>query len=184
MTETYKDKIMKSTTKQIEFNKFVEYLDLLDTCIYKCEAQKIINLALVHTDDDAQINTLKRIFNNKSINISPKYIDKNICPHCSKKNLINQNDDYVICGYTHKGYDWNGCGKDWCNNCSKKLCKQWGTDSLFNKLNRIHTNKCCRKHAEKMGADYLMEYCQCTGKYYKMDKYYGDGGLRYLYLNP
>lgn len=174
MQETYKDKILRNkiNTKQIEFNKFIEYLDLLDNCTYKNEAQKIVNLALNYTEDDAQISTLRRILNDKISNMNVKYNEKNICPHCSKKNFINNSDDYMICGYSHKGYDWNGCGKDWCNNCGKKLCKQWGADSLFNKLNRVHTIKCCKKHAEKMGADYLTEYCQCTRKYYKADKHY------------
>lgn len=172
--ETYKDKIInggpKINTAQIEFNKFIEYLELIDKCKYKNEAQKIIDPILTHTNDEAQVNTLKRILNNKISNNITKHNEKNTCPHCSKKNFVNNNDDYMICGYSHKGYDWNGCGKDWCNNCSKKLCKQWGTDSLFNKFNRVHTSKCCKKHAEKMGVDYLTEYCQCSGKYYKIDK--------------
>jgi hypothetical protein len=172
---TYKDKIMngvsKNNTKQIMFNEFIEYLDILDKCKYKNEAQKIIETIITNTNDDAQLSTLKRILDNKIQNIVLKYNDKNTCPHCNKKNFINTNDGYIICGYTSKGFDWNGCGKDWCNHCNKKLCKQWGTDSLFNKFNRIHTNKCCKKHAEKTGADYINEYCQCINepyKYYKL----------------
>lgn len=172
--ETYKDKIMntssKINTKQIMFHDFIEYLDVLDKCKYKNEAQKIVDNMMRETNDDAQVNTLKKILDNKIINNVIKQTDKHSCPHCNKKNFVNNNDDYTICGYTNKGYDWNGCGKDWCNICSKKLCKQWGTDSLFNKLNRVHTNKCCKKHAEKMGVDYLSEYCQCVNKYYKYHK--------------
>lgn len=171
MMETYRDKTLSNTkinTKQIEFDAFVEYLNLLDKCKYKCDAQKVMDSIINKTNDDAQVSTLKRIVNNKLQNV--KQYEKNVCPHCSRRNHLSNTDDYVICGYTNKGFDWNGCGKDWCNCCSKKLCKQWGNDSLFNVINRIHTNKCCKKHATKNGADYLGEYCQCKNKYYKINK--------------
>jgi hypothetical protein len=166
---TYKDKILnKYHIKCITLNEFLEYLDKLDKCTYKQDTQKIIDVIIKNTDDEAQISTLKRIIDSKPQNI--KHNDKNTCPHCNKKNfIINPEDDYVICGYTHKGYDWNGCGKDWCNVCCKKLCKQWGTDALYNKFNRVHTAKCCKKHAEKLGVNYE-DYCQCSNKPYKIDR--------------
>ena len=164
--DTYKDKIL-SGSKQMDLNKFIDYLEIMNKCKYKNETQKIIDSVINSINDDAQISALKRIIGTKPQNIGPKLNEKHKCPHCNKKNNIVGTDDYIICGYTNKGYDWNGCGKDWCNGCSKKLCKQWGTDSLFNRFNRIHTSKCCKKHAKKVGADYLTEYCQCTDKYYK-----------------
>jgi len=175
MMETYKDKIIngkpKSNMTQIEFNKFIEYLDILNTYEYKSEAQKLINSIIIKTNDDAQISTLKIIMDNKLPDNIIKQYKKCICPHCNKKNNINTNDDYMICGYTNKGFDWYGCGKDWCNCCSKKLCKQWATDTLFNIQNRIHNDKCCKKYALKLGEDYLNEYCQCKNKPYKINKY-------------
>jgi hypothetical protein len=166
MSETYKDKIMKPKNSSIEINKFIEYLGILDTFEYKNDAQKFVNSIISSTNDDAQLSTIRIILNNK---ISDRIIKQtNNCPHCNKKNNINPNDDYMICGYTSKGFDWNGCGKDWCYACSKKLCKQWGTDILYNKYNRVHNGKCCRKHANKNGEDYLMTYCQCHDKHYKV----------------
>ncbi len=174
MTDTYKDKMVngkpKCNTIQIEFNKFIEYLDILDKFEYKNEAYKFINSIVNQTNDDAQLSTFKIIMNNKLQDNIIKQNKKCICPHCNKKNNINNGDDYVICGYTNKGFDWYGCGKDFCNICSKKLCKQWGTDTLFNKYNRVHTDKCCKKHAIKIGEDYLKEYCQCKNKHYKINK--------------
>lgn len=171
---TYKDKIVngiaKNNTRQILFSEFMDYLDILDKCKYKNEANKIIESIIYNTNDDAQINTLKRILDMKPPNNIYKQYDNKTCPHCNKKHFINNNDDYMICGYSHKGYDWNGCGKDWCGQCGKKLCKQWGHNSLFNPLNRIHNNKCCKKHADKNGFDYLNDYCQCIDKHYKYVK--------------
>ena len=49
------------------------------------------------------------------------------CPHCMHVNIINERTTYSICGYNDImiGYDWEGCGRDWCVTCGKKLCKKW-----------------------------------------------------------
>lgn len=164
---TYKDIIMTTPNfKLIEINKFIDHLYLIEKCKNKNDANKIISSIMPNINDNAQINTLTRILNE---NFKDKIIvnNKYSCPHCNRKNNNDSDDEYVICGYTCRGYDWYGCGKDWCGICNKKLCKHWANDSLYNKFNRIHNNKCCKKHAEKNGCDYLTEYCQCIHKYYK-----------------
>ena len=47
--------------------------------------------------------------------------------------MLHNNIEYVICGYinSNKGYDWNGCGKDWCAKCNKMLCKSWDLNQLW-----------------------------------------------------
>ena len=72
---------------------------------------------------------------------------------------------YVICGYGTKGFDWQGCGFDWCFQCGKKLCKCWNVNHLYNLKNRFHNSKCCRSHALKTGGLYPDDYCQCRNKF-------------------
>ena len=76
------------------------------------------------------------------------------CPHCNNKNYGSIGSPYMICGYTPRGFDWKGCGKDWCFRCEKLLCKKWEINSLHFELNRIHTDECCSKHANEMGNVY------------------------------
>ncbi len=86
------------------------------------------------------------------------------CPHCSHVLNMPENTNYVICGYhnPNSGYDWNGCGKDWCFHCNKMLCKSWIPDLLNLKMNRVHDDECCSKHANENGFKYPDNYCQCN----------------------
>ena len=56
----------------------------------------------------------------------------------------------------------NGCGKDWCFRCGKKLCKSWFVDDLFNPENCFHTIKCCMLDAELKEENYYKTYCRCS----------------------
>lgn len=117
------------------------------------------------TKDKAQLLAFKRILNIKNINpiitnSSNTLIKKN-CPHCNNVVQSNYDTEYIICGYNESGYDWKGCGNDWCFKCNKKLCKNWFANELFNTVNRNHNNKCCYKHSIKQNNNYLKNYCQC-----------------------
>jgi hypothetical protein len=149
----------------IEFDRFVIYLNIIDKIKYNNDAYVIIqDLELIY-DDNAQINTLNRIISkkpcSKPLNNKQYYLQV-CCPHCKKKNTGINTTEYIICGYSTKGYDWKGCGKDWCFKCGKKLCKNWNFDHLFNKLNRTHDDKCCKTYAAKIGDIYPDDYCQCN----------------------
>ena len=85
------------------------------------------------------------------------------CPHCGYNITDKYNRAYIICGYNDekKGYDWNGCGKDWCFRCEKILCKSWETHALHLEMNRSHNDECCSKHAKENNNKYPDDYCQC-----------------------
>jgi len=83
------------------------------------------------------------------------------CPHCQKMTKANKDTTYVVCGYTDKGYDWEGCQKDWCFRCGKKLCKNWYADDLCSEQNRYHNRRCCKLQAYKNHESYAQNYCDC-----------------------
>lgn len=150
----------------MNINKFKLYLDIVDFIYYKEDAEIILSDIISNNHDSAQIKTLMRMLKNKPLKNYSTYNDyktiycKN-CPHCGKKNTGNMNTIYIICGYNNKGFDWKGCGHDWCFKCGKKLCKNWANNKLFNKLNRVHDGKCCRHYALSIGEIYEENFCQC-----------------------
>ncbi len=153
---------------KIDEIEFFVYIKLLEGLKYRDDAQPIMDEIVKITDDKAQINTLYRLikrkpYNSDNLNKSRNddyFVVKN-CPHCGNEYKGYTNQEYVICGYTSQGFDWFGCGYDWCFQCSKRLCKCWDSDQLFNRENRYHNNKCCKINAYKMGYNYTSEYCHC-----------------------
>jgi hypothetical protein len=171
-------KILQSLINSKSYNKTnLDYFTIKQTlaelkvCKYKEDIEECISK--LHTDDKVLIKCIKRIIDskqNKPIYISLQKIrDKNMvlisktCPHCGNKCNFTPGTKYVICGYNYEdiGYDWNGCGKDWCFICGKMLCKSWENDQLFLEFNRLHDNKCCKKHAHESDYLYPENYCQC-----------------------
>lgn len=130
------------------------------------------------TNNLAQISTFTRIANMKDIKpvdiperkiIKRDLLETKKCPHCDhicKESILTE---YVICGYGVYGFDWNGCGKDWCFKCGKILCKSWEHDMLFIEENRIHDNQCCKKHAMATNKDYLDDYCHCSNNFVRRE---------------
>jgi len=151
---------------KMELDKLIIYSDVLELVYYYNDAEKILQDIENNTDDVAQINTLRRIIKNKPVRqIFEKdnaIILNKLCPHCKKKNYGSVNSPYIICGYNAKGFDWKGCGRDWCFKCGKKLCKSWNIDMLFNKLNRRHDAKCCKSYASKLEFKYPDDFCICN----------------------
>lgn len=139
----------------------------------KNNALNISSVALKRTTDTVYKNTLDRLSNTKEYKIlqKPKK-QKNIdhiqkkCPHkkCGHIASMPKDTQYIICGYTDPihGYDWNGCGRDWCFECEKILCKSWEINKLHNTLNRNHNSECCKKHALLNSYKYPDNYCQCN----------------------
>jgi hypothetical protein len=136
------------------------------------KALSFASKAMDKTNDDVYKKTLERLIQRKeyiSREIKPKpkdnvkYINKK-CPHCSHILYMPEDTGYVICGYhnPNQGYDWNGCGRDWCFHCGKILCKRWETNSLCLQMNRYHDEDCCSKHAKENGTVYPDDYCQCN----------------------
>lgn len=169
----------KKYHRVIDPEKFMINLDLLERVDNYHEACEVYEELIKNTDDKAQLKTLLRLLKKKPIqnstinnsNQQKIQVIKN-CPHCQKPYIAPSTQDYVVCGYSnsHTGYDWIGCGKDWCFRCGKKLCKSWTIDSLYHPQNRYHDKNCCRKHAEKNGIKYD-EYCQCTNSYVRRTDY-------------
>lgn len=167
------------THKIIDPFKFMINIDMLERVDNYNDAREIYDELIKNTDDKAQLKTLLRLIKNKpSLNNVEKSKENGLriiknCPHCKKPCIASPNQEYIVCGYndTHNGYDWIGCGKDWCFRCGKKLCKNWNNDSLFNPQNRYHDKKCCRKDAEKNGLNYTNDYCQCSTSYVRRTEY-------------
>ena len=139
----------------------------LDKIKYRDECRKHIKDIFDHTDDDIQKISIMRIIstkppknvNSNTINKKSIKLSKN-CPHCEKTYTTYDHITYCICGYNEKGYDWDGCTRDWCFRCGKKLCKSWDKNQLFNTNNRYH-NSCCKLSAIK-NKESISNYCSCS----------------------
>lgn len=152
--------------KEMDFNKFKIYLDIIDFIYYQNDASLIMEDIELNYNDSTQINTLKKIIRNKPMKSSNHgkkiIINYKNCPHCGLKNIGKSDTTYIICGYSsNKGFDWKGCGHDWCFSCGKKLCKTWTNNMLFNPQNRFHDEKCCKHYAQSIGDQYPDNYCIC-----------------------
>ena len=165
-------------SKVISIEEFEKILVSLNKLKYQEDVLENIYKLSSLTNDKAQINCLYRLALSKEHKlkycnlIDVKSKTKNfglnkICPHCFHENLISPLNTYAICGYNniHEGYDWQGCGRDWCVECGKKLCKKWNENYLFMEENRFHNNECCEIHAKKTDSSYLNDYCHCFNKY-------------------
>ena len=150
-----------------------KHINEIESCKYKENAYELISQTLLQTSDIAQVRTFTRIADLKPCR--PQYISMNEvrlnnkattitkkCPHCSYKCSSSKNTVYIVCGYGDTGYDWEGCGKDWCFKCAKILCKTWEHDQLYLPTNRFHDAKCCKKHAMSYGHKYPEDYCRCN----------------------
>ena len=160
----------KKYDKSINFSNMITCINSINKYVYKDEIMEIADNYMKQTNDIIQLKTIKRFLSKKQIrkNIT-NYPHVKKCPHCNYKetNINNHKLSYVICGYINenKGYDWVGCGKDWCYTCCKKLCKNWSDDKLYELSNRFHDCNCCLYKASVNNENYLDTYCQCSNKY-------------------
>jgi hypothetical protein len=155
----------------MDLEKFKLYIDIIDIIYYQNDAQRIFDDIKDIITDSAQINTLLRIIKKKPFRkiqtleldlMQNQNYQMKTCPHCRLKNTAIEGTSYIICGYTSRGFDWKGCGRDWCFKCGYKLCKNWNIDMLFNRLNRYHDSKCCKIYSLKLNDDiYPDNYCFC-----------------------
>jgi hypothetical protein len=144
----------------------------INMCENRDDALEALSKLIDKTTDDVYRKTLERLAHRKHYRkIERKQINNDIrhniskkCPHCSRVLNMPENTQYVICGYhnPNHGYDWNGCGRDWCFHCGKMLCKRWETNNLHLQMNRHHDDECCSKHAQENGYNYPDDYCQCN----------------------
>jgi hypothetical protein len=174
----------KKYDKSYDIRTMAHILNQLDLQLYREDIDDFIDKNIKNHVDLIQLNSLIRLSkfksnkvhdikdlnNDKQINVSFNNIkDENEhnfvikkCPHCNIQVRLNINIEYVICGYIddNKGYDWNGCNRDWCAKCNKMLCKSWEHDQLFITMNRLHNKDCCKKYAEENNIDYNL-FCCC-----------------------
>lgn len=147
---------------------------------YKEDANEYCENYVEKTSDSIQKKTFNRILKNKpqkpydlikmKIDKSDRglqqiYITKQ-CPHCKSPSTCSISTKYTICGYANSatGYDWKGCGKDWCFECGKMLCKSWDINKLLLPMNRFHDIDCCNYHSVTNNKDYVQHYCHCSNK--------------------
>lgn len=145
----------------------------VDRCTSRDDALALVSKISEKTTDDVFKRTLENLAHRKNykriendVNNTNKKLEVFVnkkCPHCRHSINMPENTTYVICGYHNPstGYDWLGCGRDWCFKCEKILCKRWETDSLNLQINRYHDEECCSKHAKANGYQYPNDYCQC-----------------------
>lgn len=166
----------KKIEKCIDYILMKEIVRDLYNYKYREEAYAQIPLIMNKTNNLAQIKTFTRIANSKPLKppfISIREINTNVsniskpCPHCSHICTAPKFSEYIICGFGNNGYDWEGCGKDWCFKCGKILCKSWENDMLFIEENRCHNMECCKHHAHSNNKTYPDDYCQCNNDYVK-----------------
>ena len=156
--------------KKINTKDFMIYMDIIKNVKYREDIQDLVYNLLKITEDIVQINILNKLlekkpyeyncFNKKNEKILI-YVTKK-CPHCNNECTYDIDEDYVVCGYTQKGFDWIGCGNDWCFQCNKKLCKNWNIHSLFNIKNRYHNKKCCKFYSYISNDNYPDDFCFCN----------------------
>lgn len=168
---------LKKQDKCFDYITMKSILKEIEEIQFRDDAQIYANNFIEKTDDIVQIKTITRLINNKSpkpqeiyrldwkdqYNIGD-YVEQKIekkCPHCNHINRARKSTGYIICGYGDNGYDWEGCGKDWCFKCNKILCKTWDIDMLFIEKNRIHDNECCKRHAVIHNMKWPENYCHC-----------------------
>jgi hypothetical protein len=160
----------------LDIRAMKKYIQDISSQKYKEDAYELISQIMLQTSDIAQIKTFMRIADMK--NSKPQYISMRElkqrskqncivkkCPHCGYKRSMPRDTTYVVCGYVDSGYDWEGCGKDWCFKCGKMLCKNWEHDQLYLPTNRFHDSKCCRKHSILNGHKYPEDYCRCNSAF-------------------
>lgn len=157
----------------------------LDELNFREDVEEYINKLPKNSFDNTQLKAINRILLKKKNKITDEekggiykinadfkkeldylFLTKQ-CPHCERECSVTEKTDYIICGYqnTKSGFDWFGCGKDWCFECGKMLCKSWSGNNLCSEYNRFHDDKCCKAHAQKNGFKYPEQYCQCITKY-------------------
>jgi len=171
--------LLENNTKHkgLSLDEFEDLLEKLSRLKYRDDIlEHLYKLSNCERLSDVyQTNTIIRIAENKPL--KPVHISvfdikeknknsfiKKACPHCKHINNINYLTNYVICGYNdicNTGYDWEGCGRDWCSLCNKRLCKKWTEDNLFILENRQHNDTCCLADCKKNKLNYLLDYCQC-----------------------
>jgi hypothetical protein len=152
--------------KKIDDKQFYNLIISANNTEHKEDLDIIVNEIKENTDDLIQLDTITRLVNTRSlkynnIKFQKRFIAKK-CPHCDMSTDCSSDTYYIICGCGKQGFDWKGCGYDWCFNCEKKLCKSWTQNHLFNTVNRHHDDKCCKKHALETDGDYFSDYCQCN----------------------
>ena len=167
----------KRPEKSIDFNLMIEIIKDLHNYKYREEAYSHIPQIMNKTNNLAQIKTFTRIANMKPLKpqfVTMKEIKNNAhiivhkeCPHCSHVCSAPKFTEYMICGFGNNGYDWEGCGKDWCFKCGKILCKSWENDMLFIEENRCHDMECCKHHSRHNSKSYPEDYCQCNNDFIK-----------------
>lgn len=171
----------KTYNNSFDMRNINSLLREISDCTYRNETDDIIARLSKNGPDMIQLRSFHRASKSKpmkSVKLTDaiytfkkdhKMVISRKCPHCGHSCGTKTDTDYIVCGYSdpHLGYDWTGCGKDWCFKCEKRLCKSWDTDQLFNNDNRFHDKSCCAQHAKDKGLNYPDDYCQCVNIHVK-----------------
>lgn len=145
-----------------------DILDKLKGCKYRQDIENILQDYPKYKNDSFQSTIFKDIMDSYPVYVQPIYKNltytAKVCPHCGKNTIAPSDTGYIVCGFDPQGIDMpneTDCSNDWCFKCGKKLCRNWFTDNLFNDINRIHNDICCKNHANTNKFKYPEEYCMC-----------------------
>src|SRR3989344_629414 len=136
----------------------------------KLSFNKIVNLiknssrdTICYTGDNLiYLSVLTRYLTRNIPTVHTQNLTNIKCPHCGNDYIITKGCSYVICGYTGYNDDITGCGRDWCMDCGKKLCKEWKKNKLYIPENRKHDTMCCIKYAIENSIDFEEQFCKCV----------------------
>jgi hypothetical protein len=165
----------------IDYYMMIEIIKNLNSCKYKEEIYADFPKLFKMTTNLSQIKTFNRIAKSKPPRPMHEMMAgnykiykprgefvKKICPHCSHLCSASKFTEYIICGYSEiGGFNWIGCGKDWCFKCGKILCKSFRHDVLWVEEYRYHDGECCKIHAKQNAKNYPEDYCQCNNEFVK-----------------
>lgn len=162
-------------TKQNNQVSLIDMYDIFDK-IGKCKYRQDIE-NIMCSFKKYENNLLQRTIINDLMDIHPLHVSSfqrqlpnkipqitKQCPHCGRETTVDCDICYIVCGFDPHCKlqpDYDGCSNDWCFKCGKKLCRNWFTDNLFNDINRIHNDICCKNHASNNKFKYPEEYCMC-----------------------
>jgi hypothetical protein len=156
--------------KTIPFHDFIHNLNIFMETSKKYDVDNQVKQFKNRTNDIVQLKSVKKIIDEKPrvvklsevVMNNTKFTGVRKCPHCYRKVEQNGDDDYSVCGFLPHKKNNDGCGRDFCYRCGKKLCKRWQNDQLWVEQKRYHDSSCCKKYAEKTGDGiYPDDYCQC-----------------------
>jgi hypothetical protein len=171
---TNNEKQKCSKIKKVSHKLMFDIMNDINQMKYVDEVQEYLNNCI---NNKYELNNVQqKVIDDIIATRSSTYVNANLvkkCPHCGKEWKLPLSTIYTVCGVDPNGKQpiGDGCLKDWCYLCGKRLCKRWDIDKLYELQNREHNDFCCREHASKNKLDYEENYCHCIDRKKEIELY-------------